>query len=63
MEDVDFVRRLGRRRMTMLSARAVTSAERYRRDGYLRRSARNLIMSDPAFLHGLPQHLISRRYG
>lgn len=43
MEDVDIVRRLGRRRTTMLRSRAVTSAVRYRRDGYLRRSTRNLL--------------------
>lgn len=42
MEDVDLVRRIGRRRMAMLGADALTSAERWRRDGWLRRSARNL---------------------
>jgi rSAM/selenodomain-associated transferase 2 len=62
MEDVDFVRRLGRRRMTLLSARAVTNAERYRRDGYLRRSARNLVCLTLYFA-GLPTNLINRRYG
>ncbi len=41
MEDVDIVRRLGSRRLTILRAKAVTSAQRYRRDGYLRRVARN----------------------
>ena len=43
MEDVDLVRRLGRRRLVMLASRAVTSAERFRREGYVRRSARNLL--------------------
>jgi rSAM/selenodomain-associated transferase 2 len=42
MEDVDIVRRIGRRRIRMLPADAVTSAERWRRDGWLRRSATNL---------------------
>jgi hypothetical protein len=42
MEDVDLVRRIGRRRLHLLRAKALTSAARYRRDGYLRRSARNL---------------------
>lgn len=42
MEDVDIVRRLGRRRIVALSATATTSATRYRRDGYARRIARNL---------------------
>ena len=42
MEDVDFVRRLGRRRIVFLATAAMTSAEKYRRRGYLRRSLRNL---------------------
>lgn len=41
MEDVELVRRLGRIRM--LGVDAVTSAERWRRGGWLRRSARNLL--------------------
>ncbi len=42
MEDVDLVRRLGRARIGAMDVAAVTSAARFRRDGYLRRSARNL---------------------
>jgi rSAM/selenodomain-associated transferase 2 len=42
MEDVDLVRRIGRHRLAVLSESATTSAERWRRDGWLRRSARNL---------------------
>jgi rSAM/selenodomain-associated transferase 2 len=42
MEDVDLVRRLKRRELVMLDARAVTSGERYRREGYLARAMRNL---------------------
>jgi rSAM/selenodomain-associated transferase 2 len=42
MEDVDLVRRVGRKRLTMLSAAAVTGAQRFRKDGYCLRSARNL---------------------
>lgn len=42
MEDVDLVRRIGRGRTLILRSRAVTSAVRYRRDGYARRSLRNL---------------------
>jgi rSAM/selenodomain-associated transferase 2 len=42
MEDVDLVRRIGRRRLRLLEAEAWTSAERWRRDGWLRRSLRNL---------------------
>ena len=43
MEDVDLVRRLGRGRLTALTADAVTSAARWERDGWRRRSARNLM--------------------
>lgn len=42
MEDVDIIRRLGRRRVAILRSRAITSAVRYRRDGYAMRIARNL---------------------
>lgn len=41
MEDVDLVGRLGP--ITLLPDAALTSAERWRRDGWLRRSARNLL--------------------
>jgi hypothetical protein len=62
MEDVDLVQRLGRRRTVMLRSQAVTSAERFRREGYARRSARNLLC---LALHTLrvPAHVISRIYG
>jgi rSAM/selenodomain-associated transferase 2 len=42
MEDVDLVRRIGRRRLALLDEDAFTSGARWRRDGWLRRSARNL---------------------
>ena len=42
MEDVDFVRRIGRSRLRRLPATALTSADRWRRDGWIRRSSRNL---------------------
>lgn len=41
MEDVEFVRRLGRARIKRLRTRAVTSAIRYRQSGYLARTLRN----------------------
>jgi rSAM/selenodomain-associated transferase 2 len=44
MEDVDLVRRIGRRRLALLRVRAVTSAKKFRAHGYLRRSARNLLI-------------------
>ncbi|MDW3099066.1 MAG: TIGR04283 family arsenosugar biosynthesis glycosyltransferase [Alphaproteobacteria bacterium] len=43
MEDVDFVRRIGRRRLVFLRAPAVTSPERYLNDGYIARSSRNAL--------------------
>lgn len=62
MEDVDFVRRIGRRRLVTLDADAVTSAARYRRGGYLRRPARNALCLGLYFL-GLPPHRLLRLYG
>ncbi|MEO1206931.1 MAG: TIGR04283 family arsenosugar biosynthesis glycosyltransferase [Pseudomonadota bacterium] len=41
MEDLDFVSRLGGRRLSVLRTAAVTSASRYRANGYLRRILRN----------------------
>jgi rSAM/selenodomain-associated transferase 2 len=41
MEDLEIVRRLGRRRITILRSRAITSPKRYRKQGYLKRVARN----------------------
>lgn len=43
MEDVDLVRRLGRRRLAALDGVALTSAAKWQRDGWARRSARNLL--------------------
>jgi hypothetical protein len=62
MDDVDLVRRLGRRRIAFLAARAVTSAERYRREGYVRRSARNL-MCLTLYSVRVPTKVIDRIYG
>ena len=42
MEDVELARRIGRNRLRRLDATALTSAERWRREGWLRRSGRNL---------------------
>ena len=62
MEDVDRVRRIGRRRLVALEADAVTSAVRWEQDGYLRRSARNLMCLSLWFA-GVPPRLIARLYG
>ncbi len=41
MEDVDIIRRIGRSRLHYFQTTATTSAERYKRDGYIVRMARN----------------------
>lgn len=61
MEDVDLVRRLGRRQLSILRTRAVTSAVRYRRDGYANRTARNLTCLALYYLKA-PMPLIERLY-
>lgn len=61
MEDVALARRLGRRRLARLGAEAVTSAERYRRDGWFRRGARNLTTLGLYLLGASPDRL-ARRY-
>ncbi|MHA1529615.1 MAG: TIGR04283 family arsenosugar biosynthesis glycosyltransferase [Alphaproteobacteria bacterium] len=61
MEDVALVRRIGRRRLTRLGAAAVTRAERYAADGWLRRGWRNLTTLALYFLGAAPERL-ARRY-
>ena len=61
MEDVDLVRRIGRNRLAALPADALTSAVRWERDGYLRRSARNLLCLSLWFA-GVPPRLLLRLY-
>ena len=56
------VRRIGRARLVALPTRAVTSAARYRRDGYLLRSMRNLLCLALYGL-GVPPRRIARLYG
>jgi rSAM/selenodomain-associated transferase 2 len=62
MEDVDLVRRLGRRRLARIGARCLASARRYRRDGYLRRPLRNLLCLS-LYLAGVPAQRLVRLYG
>lgn len=62
MEDVDLVRRLGRTRLVALDADASTSAARWERDGWHRRSARNLVCLS-LYLAGVPPAWIARVYG
>ena len=62
MEDVDLIRRLGRGRLRMLGVAAATSAERWRRDGWLRRSARNFACLT-LYTLGVSPERIARLYG
>lgn len=61
LEDLDLVRRLGRRRLLALDAVSETSAERYRRDGWLARPVRNILIAG-AFLAGVPAATLARLY-
>jgi len=61
MEDVDLVRRIGRRRLELLAAAAVTSAARWQREGWIRRSARNLLCLS-LYYCGLPPRIIAKLY-
>lgn len=60
MEDVEIVRRIGRARLTLFSARAVTSAEKYRRDGYGKRARRNLVLLARYLMGADPAKLAAR---
>lgn len=62
MEDVALVRRIGARDLVAIDAPAVTSPARYRRDGYLRRSLRNLSCL-LLYRAGVPPTAIRRLYG
>jgi len=58
MEDVDLVRRIGRGRLTLLDCAAVTSAARYRRDGWWSRPIRNLAILTLWHLGVAPTRLV-----
>jgi rSAM/selenodomain-associated transferase 2 len=62
MEDVDLVRRIGRRRLTVFQSAARTSAERWQREGWIARSLRNLFCLSLYFLGVSPRRLL-RLYG
>ncbi|MFA5948944.1 MAG: TIGR04283 family arsenosugar biosynthesis glycosyltransferase [Hyphomicrobium sp.] len=62
MEDVDIVRRLGRRRLSVLRSCAITSAVRYRRDGYLKRVVCNQLCLG-LYLMRVPVGTIAHLYG
>jgi uncharacterized protein len=62
MEDVDFIRRLRRRgRLAHAGVPALTSARRWERDGWLRRTVDNAVLV-ALFLAGHPPERLARRY-
>lgn len=62
MEDVDLVRRLGRRRLRILPGNAITSSARWRRRGWIAQSLLNLRCL-ALYLTGAPPAEIARIYG
>lgn len=62
MEDVDLVRRIGRKRLLALPSAVTTSAARYRRQGWWLRPALNLCCL-ALFYAGVPPHWIAKIYG
>ena len=62
MEDVEILRRLGSSRTIILRTAAVTSAVKFKRDGYLRRAVRNLSCLVLFYLRA-PMPMIERLYG
>jgi len=61
MEDVEIVRRIGRKKLTVLKTRAVTSAIRYRRGGWWGRPVRNIFCLMLYFM-GVPPRALVRVY-
>ena len=57
MEDVELVRRIGSKSLVFFRARAITSAEKYRRDGFQARAWRNLFLLARYFLGADPAKL------
>lgn len=59
VEDVDLARRIGRRRLRPVGATVTTSAEKYRRDGYLMRPLLNCCLL-ALYAVGVSPHRLSR---
>jgi rSAM/selenodomain-associated transferase 2 len=62
MEDVDLIRRIGAARLERLPVDATTSAERWRRLGWIRRSGRNLLCL-ALYRLGMSAERVARLYG
>lgn len=61
MEDVALVRAIGRKRLSLLTAEARTSAAKYERDGWRRRAYRNAWLL-ARYLLGAPPEKLARLY-
>ncbi|MEM6491619.1 MAG: glycosyl transferase family 2 [Pseudomonadota bacterium] len=61
MEDVAIVRRLGRRRLARIGVPATTSAAKFQRDGYGRRSAKNVALL-ALYSVGVPPTRLAKLY-
>ncbi len=57
MEDVKIIRRIGKRRLAILSARSQTSGEKYERDGWRKRAWRNAWLLTRFYLGADPEDL------
>ena len=62
MEDVDLVRRIGRQNIEILDADAMTSAARFKRNGYWLRPVRNLVLVS-LYWAGVPPRWLAMLYG
>lgn len=62
MEDVDIIRRIGGGRLRVLKSAAITSAAKWRRDGWTWRSLKNIILLNLYFA-GVPPRILARLYG
>ena len=61
MEDVDIIRRIGRRKLALLKTPALTSYARYRKDGHFARIWRNFTCLALHFM-GVSPEKIAKRY-
>jgi hypothetical protein len=57
MEDVEIIRRIGAGRLVLFDTEAVTSADKYRRDGFSKRAWRNLTLTARYLLGADPAEL------
>jgi hypothetical protein len=61
MEDVDMIQRISNHRLENLSALAITSADKFKKDGYILRPLRNLFCISLYFM-GISPRIITDFY-